>query len=484
MTLAVIRATALRFLIPPPRLRLSDWIEANIRLPEGTSALPGPVRLWRYQREIADAISDPEMERVTLVKPVRVGFTTLLTGAIGHFVANDPAPILCLLPTESDSRDYMVSDIEPIFAATPALADVLTDDTTEGRNTLLHRRFPGGSLKIVAAKAPRNLRRHTARVLMVDEADACEIGAEGNPIRLGERRTMSFANRKIIIGSTPLFEDTSAVLRAYAESDGRVFEVPCPSCGGFTEILWQHIEWPSGEPAGAAFRCPHCAELIAERHKASMVAAGAWRATRPEVHGHAGFRLNALVSLLANASWAKLAAEFLAAKEDPAELMVFTNTILAEGWREAASEIDETALASRVEPFDLDNIPAEVLAVTIGCDVQDDRLEATVVGWTRTGEALVLAHFVIWGSFQDETTWAEFDETLANQVETSLRRPFEGRCDRDRLRRRRPLRHGDEFRRTAHQIPHVRRQGCFRLAARLRHRQEGQGRRPARDHRS
>jgi len=32
------------------------------------------------------------------------------------------------------------------------------------------------------------------------------------------------------------------------------------------------------------------------------VAAGRWRATRPDANGHAGFRLNALVSLLANAS--------------------------------------------------------------------------------------------------------------------------------------------------------------------------------------
>jgi hypothetical protein len=59
MTLAEIRTLALRQLIPAPRLRLSDWIEANIRLPEGTSALPGAVRLWPYQRAIADAIADP-----------------------------------------------------------------------------------------------------------------------------------------------------------------------------------------------------------------------------------------------------------------------------------------------------------------------------------------------------------------------------------------------------------------------------------------
>ena len=39
-----IRRRALASLIPPPRLRLSEWIEANIVLPEGVSALPGPVR--------------------------------------------------------------------------------------------------------------------------------------------------------------------------------------------------------------------------------------------------------------------------------------------------------------------------------------------------------------------------------------------------------------------------------------------------------
>jgi hypothetical protein len=60
-----------------------------------------------------------------------------------------------LLPTESDARDYVVSDIEPIFAASPTLRGTLTEDGE--RNTLLSRRFTGGSLKIVAAKAPRTL---------------------------------------------------------------------------------------------------------------------------------------------------------------------------------------------------------------------------------------------------------------------------------------------------------------------------------------
>jgi phage terminase large subunit GpA-like protein len=83
--LTTIRCAALRSLIPPPRLQLSEWIETNIKLPEGVSALPGAIRLYPYQREIADAISDPEIERVTMVKAARLGFTTLLI--VHHFAA-------------------------------------------------------------------------------------------------------------------------------------------------------------------------------------------------------------------------------------------------------------------------------------------------------------------------------------------------------------------------------------------------------------
>lgn len=412
-TLDRVERSARRSLIPPPRLRLSDWIEREVILPDGVSALPGPVRLWPFQREIADAIGDPAIERVTLVKPVRVGFTTLLTSAIASFVANEPAPILALLPTEADCRDYVVSDLEPIFRASPALRVALADDTDEaGRNTLLSRRFPGGSLKVVAARSPRNLRRHNVRVLLIDEADGMETTPEGSPILLAERRTLSFPDRKIILGSTPVHEDTSHVLRAYAESDRRVYEVPCPDCGEFAEITWSRIVWDEGKPETAACRCDACGVVIPERQKPGMVAAGRWRATAPEVAGHAGFRMNALISLHANASWAKLAAEFASARTDPTTLQTFVNTILGQGWRTEGDEIDETAVASRAEPFGLRAIPDEVLTVTAGVDVQHDRLEVTFVGWAEDGAAFILGHTVIWGRHDDETTWAELDTVL------------------------------------------------------------------------
>jgi phage terminase large subunit GpA-like protein len=374
------------------------------------------MRLWSFQAQILDSIADPLVERITLLKPVRVGLSTMIVGAIGHFIVNDPCPILLVQPTESDARDVVVSDLEPIFAATPALRGALSADAEEGeRNTLLSKRFAGGSLKVVAARAPRNLRRHTARILIIDEADACETTSEGSPIALAEKRTLSFATRKIILGSTPLFEDTSHVVRAYSQSDMRIFECPCPSCGGFTELRWQHIEWEPERPETAAFRCPHCKALIEERHKVSMVRSGQWRITRPEVTRHAGFRLNALISLLPNTTWGALATEFIAAKEDTALLQSFTNTLLAQPWAESGDEIDETALSARAENFSLDAIPPEVLLIVAGVDVQDDRLEVSIVGFSRKGEAYVLSHFPLWGAVDDDTTWRDLDEALKSK---------------------------------------------------------------------
>lgn len=155
-------AEALSQLRPPPRLPLSQWIEGGKKkglcLPDGLVAEPGPIRLWAFQREIADAIGDPTIPRVTVKKCVRVGYTTILVGAIAGHVVNDPAPIMVLLPTEADGRNFVVSDLEPIFEASPVVAGVLATEADEtGRNTMRYRRFPGGSLKINAARSPRKL---------------------------------------------------------------------------------------------------------------------------------------------------------------------------------------------------------------------------------------------------------------------------------------------------------------------------------------
>jgi hypothetical protein len=66
---------------------LASWIEANVRLPAGTTAEPGPIKLYLYQRGILEAIADPKIERVChsrrLVRARRALGSALLTHTYG-----------------------------------------------------------------------------------------------------------------------------------------------------------------------------------------------------------------------------------------------------------------------------------------------------------------------------------------------------------------------------------------------------------------
>jgi hypothetical protein len=70
--------------------------QTTIKLPD-VIAEPGPIRLAPYMRQIADAIGDPAVERVTVLKSARVGFSTVLTAAVAVRLENLTKSILLRL---------------------------------------------------------------------------------------------------------------------------------------------------------------------------------------------------------------------------------------------------------------------------------------------------------------------------------------------------------------------------------------------------
>jgi len=408
---------------PPEDLRYSEWAEKHFRLSATSSAAPGRFRPWKFQRGILDAMGDPLVERVSVIKSARTGYTVSLIASIGAIAVNDPCPIILLMPTDDDARGIAVDELDPAFRETPALRNVMRIGRFDGRNTLTQRMLlGGGSLKILSAMAPRNLRRHTAKILLCDEVDGMRVTTEGDPIKLAEMRTTSFADRKIILGSTPTDDATSIIAKRYAESDRRVFEIPCVHCDTPFELLWEHLDWKAGEPETVVCMCPSCGAAIEEKHKPGMVEAGEWRATAPEVQRHAGFRLNALISQFANAAWPRLVEEFeKARKAGAADMQVFQNTVLGKVWSTAIDYVSENELLARCEDFGLawdhdlsqwrQDIPEDVAYITAGVDVQPDRLEVVLLGWSRNHRYL-LGHIVIRGSALLQTTWDELDSLL------------------------------------------------------------------------
>ena len=226
-------ARALASLIPPERLPLAHGSRRTCVLPQGTTAVPGPMRLWPYQRAIADSIGHPEVERVTLVQGRSHRLHRAADGGARALRRQrpgaDPVPAADREPTAATT---WCRDIEPMFRRLAGAA----------RGALPRGRSRRGSLDHLASpvrrrlaqdrrqQGPRNLRRHTARVLFVDEADAMETSAEGAPIVLAEKRTLSFCRpqdrRRLDAADRG---DVSAVLRAYGAQRSAGVRGPVPA---------------------------------------------------------------------------------------------------------------------------------------------------------------------------------------------------------------------------------------------------------------
>jgi phage terminase large subunit GpA-like protein len=99
----------------------------------------------------------------------------------------------------------------------------------------------------------------------------------------------------------------------------------------------------------------------------------------------------------------------------------FVNQVLGRTWKTSINAVDADVVRARVEPFGLPTqgrpkvvIPRPVLLITVGADVQDDRIEASILGWPRIGAPFVLGHVTFDGNTLDDEVWSNFDHWLRN----------------------------------------------------------------------
>ena len=414
-----IAETALQAFKPPEKLTLSEWADRFAYLSVESSAEGGRWHTLPYQKGIMDAISDPKLEQITLMKSARVGYSKILNHVIAYHIHQDPCPIMLVQPTIEDAQGYSKEEIAPMLRDTPCLKGLVSEaKSKDGANTILQKQFPGGTLSLVGANSPRGFRRVSRRVVLFDETDGYpqSAGAEGDQIKLGIRRTEYYWNRTIVAGSTPTIKDFSRIERMFMQGDQRRYFVPCPKCEHMQYLKWPNMHWSDNDPSTAAYQCESCAELIPHAKKRWMVERGQWRPTSPGNGKHASFHIWAAYSYSPNASWSNLVEEFLDAKTDAEQLKTFVNTVLGEVWEdEYASKIGASALLERAakETYEHRIVPAQVLAITIGCDVQDDRLSLSVWGWGREEEAWLIDRAKLYGDPSRPDVWKQLDEILS-----------------------------------------------------------------------
>lgn len=407
---------------PPPRLHLSDWADENFVLPPG-DANAGRWTTLPYQRGIMDALSDPAIERVTVMKSKRVGYTQAFCAAIGYFIEHDPCPIMVVQPTLDDARKHSRENIAPMLAAVPALQGLVAEaKAKDGSNSTLDKLFRGGSLSLIGANSPRGFRRTSRRVVIFDEVDGYpeSAGGEGDPMELGIGRTEYYWNRKIIAGSTPTVAGHSAIEREFLKGDQRRYYVPCPSCGAYQVLRFPNLKWPEGQPERAYLICEANGCVIEHRSKRDMIEAGAWRAEQPahftEHYRHASFHIWAGYSYSPNATWGDLAAAFVTATRGGAvTLKTFVNQSLGETWQDRGEAPDWEQLMRRRGIYKIGSAPAGALFLTAGVDVQKDRVVYEVVGWGRGKTSWSIDYGILPGDTADldKGPWPQLEALLA-----------------------------------------------------------------------
>lgn len=412
--------------VPPKRQNLSEWADNNRILSPEDSAEPGKWNSdrFRLQIEIMNELSNPYSERVVIVAASQLGKTQMVMNALAYYIDYDPSPILFVHYSEKMAEDWSKDRFASMIRDNIYLKEKIADSKTRtSGNTILHKTFPGGHITAVGANSAAGLSSRPIRILFLDEVDRypASAGTEGNPVKLAIARTKTFDNKKIVMTSSPGNTDSSRIWAEYGNTDKRIYKVPCPHCGFEQELVWEQLKFPEKNPDNTFYECIDCRQEIREQDKYPMVQKGRWIKQNPEKINRPGFHLSELYSPWS--TWEEMVRDFLEARRvqktgDHQDMKVFKNTRLALTWDEdVSSDFKMDSLLSRVQKY---TVPDEVLYITAGVDVQDDRLETLLVGWGVGEQSWVIDFRQFWGNPAINSVWDQLFNFLRSPVENRM----------------------------------------------------------------
>ncbi|KYK44300.1 hypothetical protein A1D31_36755 [Bradyrhizobium liaoningense] len=416
----------LRALAPPPVVAPTAFAESQIILPASANALPGPLRLYPYQREPVDAVADDDVEIIVLMLASQTGKSTTINAILGHCIASDPGPMLHVSPTGGRSEEFVRERFDPLVLSSPALRALIGkgQDTRKGSsggvNSVTAKSFPGGQLSFASSFRADELAARAIKFLFLDEIDrfATSAGAEGDPIGLAVKRTKTFEGkgRKIIIVSTPTTRVGSRINAWYQRGDQRKFFVRCPDCEHSEPLAFENLKWEPGKPETAHLVCEACGVIHDERARRSMIEGGTWQATASGEKGVRSYHLTELSSLFS--TMASVAQQYEAAVT-PEQKQAFYNTTLAQVY-DAGTEVElsSSELQQRAEKI-APPYAANLVFVSAGVDVQSNRLEVTFLGHHADQMFSVLNHLKLMGDTSGDAVWKQLDEAMGSTFPTT-----------------------------------------------------------------
>lgn len=404
--------------IPDTTMTVSSWAEEYRVVDRGARKGRWSNATVPYATEIMDVFTDPAVREIVFQKPSQVAGSEIIVNMICRTIHLDPTEMAYVAEKEDKAKAWTQESFDATVRTTEVLKPLIY--TEPEFNNQKVKGFPGGQLNIVWASSPAELSSRPLQYIFFDEKAAYQPTKEGDAVKLGEARTKTYSGmEKIVKISSPRnAEDESDIENDYLRGDRREFFVPCPQCNEFQTLKWKNLKWDDAEDPQPFIVCEVNGCMIENDDLQDMLEKGRWIADA-KFNGVASFKINQLYSPFV--PWRQMVLDFLEAKHSNSVLKMQTwvNTALGEPWK-PEEKIEYADLQLRHEQY-LAPVPAGVLLVTAGVDVQGDRLEIEVVGWGRDHESWSIDYKVIEGSPSLLEVWDELTDYLQQTFEGELR---------------------------------------------------------------
>lgn len=418
-----------RLWAPPKKLGVAAWAEAKRELSD-KSPFPGRFRLaiTPFLREPLEALSDAAVSEVVAQKSAQIGWTDgVLVNWLCQIIDEDPAPTMVLFPADKKGREFNAEKFMPAAEATPAVAEKLVTKSRARENRQDFKLFPGGWAKFIGSNSPGNVKSSTAKNLAVEEPDDCNLNikGQGDAITMLEERGKRYPGAKMLVGGTPSIVGVSSVVNRMEFTDKRRWLVPCHHCGHEAALAWANVRWGKdasrshpvygdADVDSARYVCQECGGEWSNAERVANVRRGRWVATA-EFRGKRGYYFNELMSVFPGSELSELVEKYLAARHameaegDVHKMIVFWNQSLGLPWEYKGKTVDAESLERRVEDYPEWFVPWGGLVITVGVDVQHDRLAVVVRAWGEGEESWLVWAGELYGNVLEDGVWDELE---------------------------------------------------------------------------
>ena len=462
---------------PTPELTPDAWGASN-RIYGPGSGRPGrrDPALTAFAIDFGRAVANRQHRRVVAVFAAQSGKSETLLDVIGWKMDQRPGPILYVGPT----RQFLNEQFEPRLMTLLDEAPRLRLKVARGkRMTKTRKVIAGQPLRLAHGGSSSALKSDPASLAILDEVDEmlASVKGAGNPVALVAARGTTVADFTMAVTSTPSEGPSetehdpasglefwspqdpktvgSMVWRLWQDGSMRHWAWPCPACGVYFVPRFSCVEWPATVEVSDAdgvvstrkltvaeiemqafMRCPNLAcraeirddperdNLKTEMNRRGRYVAPGQTVDRDgTVHGEP--RSNRTDSYWASGlcspfrTFGERAAAYVeAARSGDAEsLRVCINADLGELYAPKSGDAPAwTEVRARCLPYRSGDLPAGVLILTCGVDVQKTRLVYAVRGWGMRQESWLVEHGEVYGDTRGDQVWQDFaDQVLARE---------------------------------------------------------------------